>query len=310
VPVRNRAFRLVLGLWLVLCAAGSWGTSIALSVEGHAVPYSLFSLFKGPGESVRLELLGSEVDQIQLYLDGKAHGDRDGSAWVLNAPEQSGLYTLQLNHARSNERKRINLFVGHPADELTEGYLNGYRVGAAPAPNPRYPRRYAKPEYLYEVTEQNIDTRLSPHFTLRQFVCKQKSGYPKYVVLQPSLLVLLERLLAEVRSSGIAIDTFGVISGYRTPYYNKRIGNVPTSRHVYGDAFDFFVDVDGDGLMDDLNRDGQRNRADVDWLFSLIDNFSRKSENALLTGGIGRYYRASHHGGFVHVDTRGYRARW
>ena len=96
------AFRLVSGLWLALCAAGSWGTSIALSVEGHAVPYSIFSLFKGPGESVRLELLGSEVDQIQLYLDGKAHGARDGSAWVLNAPEQSGLYSLQLNHARSN----------------------------------------------------------------------------------------------------------------------------------------------------------------------------------------------------------------
>jgi hypothetical protein len=155
-----------------------------------------------------------------------------------------------------------------------------------------------------------MDTRLSPHFTLRQCVCKQVSGYPKFVVLQPSLLVLLERLLAEVRASGVAIDTFGVISGYRTPYYNKRIGNVPTSRHVYGDAFDFFVDGDGDGLMDDLNRDGQRNRADVDWLFSLIENFSRKSDNALLVGGIGRYYRASHHGGFIHVDTRGYRARW
>ena len=274
------------------------------------MPYSIFSLFKGPGESVRLELLGSEVDQIQLYLDGKAHGARDGSAWVLNAPEQSGLYSLQLNHARSNERKRINLFVGHPADKLSDGYLNGYRIGSAPQPNPHYPRRYAAPEYFYEVTAQNIDTRLSPHFTLRQFLCKQKSGYPKYVVLQPSLLLLLERLLAEVRSSGIAIDTFGVISGYRTPYYNKRIGNVPTSRHVYGDAYDFFVDVDGDGLMDDLNGDGQRNRADVDWLFSLIENFSRKSENALLTGGIGRYYRASHHGGFIHIDTRGYRARW
>ncbi|MEP5321070.1 D-Ala-D-Ala carboxypeptidase family metallohydrolase [Marinobacter alexandrii] len=228
----------------------------------------------------------------------------------MNAPLKPGLYNLQLNHARSDERRRINLFVGHPVSEMSNGYLNGYRIGAAPQPNPRYPKRYAKPEYWFEVTEQNIDTRLSPHFTLRQFVCKQASDYPKYVVLQPSLLVLLERLLAEVQSSGVAIETFGVISGYRTPYYNKRIGNVPTSRHVYGDAFDFYVDADGDGLMDDLNGDGQRNRADVDWLFSLVDRLSKKSENALLTGGIGRYYRASHHGGFLHVDTRGYRARW
>ncbi|MEP0201823.1 MAG: D-Ala-D-Ala carboxypeptidase family metallohydrolase [Halioglobus sp.] len=300
----------VLFIGLLLSSVGSWANSIALSIDGHMLPYSVFSLFKGPGQLVRLELLGSEVDQIQLYLDGKAHGSREGSAWVMNAPLQPGLYSLQLNHARSNERKRINLFVGHPVSEISGGHLNGYKIGTAPQPNPRYPRRYAKPEYWYEVTEQNIDTRLSPHFTLRQFVCKQVSGYPKYVVLQPSLLVLLERLLAEVQSSGVAIETFGVISGYRTPYYNKRIGNVPTSRHVYGDAFDFYIDADGDGLMDDLNGDGERNRADVDWLFLLIERFSQKSENALLTGGIGRYYRASHHGGFVHVDTRGYRARW
>lgn len=301
---------IVLSVGLLVSSVSSWATSIALSIDGNTVPYTIFSVFKGPGQLVRLDLLGSEADQIQLYLDGTAHGSREGSAWVMKAPSEPGLYSLQLNHARSNERRRINLFVGHPVSEMSDGYLNGYRIGPAPQPHPRYPRRYAKPEYWYEVTEQNIDTQLSPHFTLRQFVCKQVSGYPKYVVLQPSLLVLLERLLAEVQSTGVAIDTFGVISGYRTPYYNKRIGNVPTSRHVYGDAFDFYVDANGDGLMDDLNGDGQRNRADVDWLYSLIDRVSQKSENALLTGGIGRYYRASHHGGFVHIDTRGYRARW
>jgi len=306
--------RLVL-LWVVLVglflsSAGSLASSIVLSIDGYTLPYKVFSLFKGPGQLVRLELLGSEFDQKQLYLNGTAHGRREGSSWVLSAPLQPGLYTLQLNHTRSAERKRINLFVGHSSSEISDGYLNGYRIGAAPQPNPRYPLRYAKPEYVFEVTAKNIDTRLSPHFTLRQFVCKQASDYPKYVVLQSSILVLLEGLLAEVQASGFPIDTFGVISGYRTPYYNKRIGNVPTSRHVYGDAFDFFVDADGDGLMDDLNRDGVRNRADVDWLFSFIEDFSQRSENALLTGGIGRYYSASHHGGFLHVDTRGYRARW
>lgn len=151
---------------------------------------------------------------------------------------------------------------------------------------------------------------VSPHFTLGQFLCKQESQYPKYIVLQESLLILLEALLGAVREAGYPVATFGVISGYRTPYYNKRIGNVANSRHVYGDAMDFFVDVDGDGLMDDLNGDGRKNREDIDLLYEIVEAFLRRPENKVLVGGVGRYYQSAHHGGFIHVDSRGYRARW
>jgi hypothetical protein len=51
-----------------------------------------------------------------------------------------------------------------------------------------------------------------------------------------------------------------VMSGFRTPRYNKSGGNTGgranLSRHMYGDASDIFVDNDGNGTMDDLNRDG------------------------------------------------------
>ena len=143
-----------------------------------------------------------------------------------------------------------------------------------------------------------------------QFLCKQESDFPKFVVMNEALLLLLETILAEVRLRGFAVDTLGIISGYRTPYYNRRIGNVANSRHVYGDALDFYIDQDGDGRMDDLNGDGARTRADVDLLFNLVEDVKAKTENALLVGGVGRYYQTSRHGGFVHVDTRGYRARW
>lgn len=106
------------------------------------------------------------------------------------------------------------------------------------------------------------------------------------------------------------VKTFGVISGYRTPFYNKKIGNVANSRHTYGDAMDFFIDADGDGRMDDLNKDGRHNKQDVDLLYQIVDSFKRRSGNAHLVGGVGRYYKTSNHGGFIHVDTRGYRARW
>lgn len=196
------------------------------------------------------------------------------------------------------------------SSEVVDGYLNAYRIGTPPPLNTKYPLLYQRPQTFFEVTSENIDLMVSPHFTLGQFLCKQESEFPKYLVLQEPLLELLEGLVEAVKVAGYPVKTFGVISGYRTPYYNKRIGNVANSRHIYGDAMDFFVDVDGDGRMDDLNGDGQHNREDVDILYKIVVDFKARPENTALVGGVGRYYQTSHHGGFIHVDTRGYKARW
>ena len=194
--------------------------------------------------------------------------------------------------------------------EIKGGYLKNYRIGDPPTGSEKHPELYRQPQFYIEVTPRNIKTPVSPHFTLGQFLCKQKSAYPKFVVLQPRLLELLEGLLGAVQEAGYPAATFGVISGYRTPHYNKKIGNVPSSRHVYGDAMDLFVDVDGDGRMDDLNKDGKHNRQDVDILYNIVEAYKRRPEDAHLVGGVGRYYKTSSHGGFIHVDARGYKARW
>lgn len=199
---------------------------------------------------------------------------------------------------------------GRPASEVVGGTLNGYRIGDPPPGSNKHPQLYVEPRSFIEVTSGNMNKQVSPHFNLGQFLCKQEAGFPKYVVLQERILVLLEGLIGAVQQAGYPVETFGVISGYRTPYYNKRIGNVPNSRHTYGDAMDFFIDLDNDGRMDDLNRDGQHNRADVDILYEIVKVFKRLPKNADLAGGVGRYYKTSNHGGFIHVDTRGYKARW
>jgi hypothetical protein len=303
---RNR--QLVAAL-LLLWASGAWAEALSMGVRGYLVQQEVFSLFAEPGEEIRLELASYDTDKLQLQLDGQAYGVAGEGYWVLTAPERAGLYQLQLEHGETHARSQVNLFIGHsvPAGEEE---LNGYRTGPPPPGHNKYPDFYPQPQLYFEVTADNVDTRLSEHFTLRQFLCKQESDYPKYVILKESLLVLLEGLVQAVQQAGYPVDTFGVISGYRTPYYNKRIGNVPNSRHVYGDAMDLFVDMDEDGKMDDLNGDGQNNRADVDLLYKIVESFKQQPGNRLLVGGVGRYYKASHHGGFVHMDARGFRARW
>jgi hypothetical protein len=45
-------------------------------------------------------------------------------------------------------------------------------------------------------------------------------------------------------------------------------------------------------------------------LLAEIDReYMARSENAMLVGGVGRQGKTNRHGGFVHVDTRGYTAR-
>ena len=47
-------------------------------------------------------------------------------------------------------------------------------------------------------------------------------------------------ILQKVNERGYRCDTFHIMSGYRTPYYNGAIGNVRYSRHVWGGAADIF----------------------------------------------------------------------
>ena len=292
----------------VLLAIPSLAEPLQLGVRGHQVRQPLFSLFMQPGESLRITHPYGDA-RVRLTLSGQPFGNAAAGGWLLTAPETPGVYPLAVTHVGNGALTRLNLFVAVPASRMEGEYLNGYRIGSYPPPR-RNRSNYEPPRGFFEVTADNADTRVSPHFTLQQFLCKQEAAYPKYVVIRESLLVLLEGLLEDVKARGYDVDTFGVISGYRTPWYNRKIGNVPYSRHVYGDAMDIFIDVDGDGLMDDISRDGMRNRKDIERFFDIVETFTAQPKNVQLIGGIGRYGKTSRHGGFVHMDTRGYRARW
>lgn len=303
--------RLCLLLPVLLAAAPpAPADPLPYSVRGQAISFADFSVFASPGEVLTLGLSGHDARRSRLYLDGVAYGARDEDRWTLTVPREPGLYGVELLEPATGRRSRLKLFVGVPGTELVDQSLHGYRIGPPPPTHARYPRRYAAPEHYFEVSEELLDVRVSPSFTLGQFLCKQESGFPKYLVLRESLLVALEGVVSELRREGVEVDTLGVISGYRTPHYNRMIGNVPNSRHVYGDAFDFFVDRDNDGRMDDLDGNGRSDNGDVDYLHALVERFLARPEAGQLAGGLGKYYSTNYHHGFVHVDTRGYRARW
>jgi hypothetical protein len=132
------------------------------------------------------------------------------------------------------------------------------------------------------------------------------------MILDARLLATLEQLLEMVNAHGYRARTFSIMSGYRTPYYNRAIGNRTTySRHLWGDAADIFIDEEPhDGNMDDLNQDGVIDTHDADVIYQLIENASEPRLQKILMGGLARYRETSSHGPFIHVDARGSNVRW
>jgi uncharacterized protein YcbK (DUF882 family) len=204
-----------------------------------------------------------------------------------------------------------------PTSTRRNGRIGLYYIGSWPSERGRGRKsaktNYAPPTGFIEVTRENQATQVSDHFQLRDFLTHdQQNVWPKYLVLEARLLDKLELVLADLERQGIRTGGARVMSGFRTPQYNSGGGNTAgraeMSRHMYGDASDIFIDNDGNGVMDDLNRDGRVNIADARVILVAVERVER--EHPALVGGAGVYTAGPGHGPFIHIDTRGYRARW
>jgi uncharacterized protein YcbK (DUF882 family) len=208
-----------------------------------------------------------------------------------------------------------------PRDTKRNGKVGLYYVGNWPgekggrvnAPGKAPPDRYQPPSGFIEVTKANADTRVSEHFRLRDFLTHdQPNVWPKYLVLQMRNVDKLELVLSDLAQRGIDVSGVKVMSGFRSPQYNEGGGNTAgrasLSRHMYGDAADIFIDSNHDGVMDDLNHDGKITIADSRVVQQAVDRV--EAAHPELVGGAGVYPAESGHGPFIHIDSRGYRARW
>ena len=296
-----------LGLSFVAMAQTPYKTSFAIRIKGEESNYTIFSVFVMPGERLTLS------STAPLRLTGPDIGIREETtmAWQLTCPPEPGAYKLTLRHD-NGEVATLNVLVLTPITDMEGEYLGKYRIGNYPTTPLRGNPIYLPPKGLFMLTDDLLSLKLTPHFTLKQFQCKQgEDRYPKYLLVRERLLLKLEYLLEVAQEEGYDIETFGFISGYRTPHYNQAIGNVKYSRHVYGGAADIIIDQNRDGNMDDLNQDGKVDENDVRLFYNLVERQVKKERYAAqFIGGLGFYKRNNRHHGFIHVDVRGTAARW
>ena len=124
--------------------------------------------------------------------------------------------------------------------------------------------------------------KITGHFNLDEFKCKDGTGVPEELQgYTMALATCLERIRAEFDKP------IQIISGYRTPEYNKKCGGAKHSQHVKGKAAD--LRINGVSVAD---------------FASTIERLI--NDGAIIQGGIGTYPSQN----FVHYDIRGNRARW
>lgn len=308
-------------LVLILISSFSFNTAafsaeyanFSIVYKDHKITLKTFSIFVMPREGIEIYI--AEEDRNTEYLielNGKSFESDKSFKW--QAPFKSGYYPVKIkkkNKSGPASEIKLNVFVLHPFSEKKGEYLDGFRIGYYPNIPEAKKAYYKKPDGFLKIEESLLDLNLTPHFKMSQFTTKQSTNFPQYIVLKESLLFKLEYFLEEVNKAGYQAETFGIISIYRSPYFNKKLGNNSDfSRHLFGDAADIYIDNSGDNWMDDLNGDGCVTIADAEILSDLAINFDKKRRFSHLQGGVSSYKGNGFRGPFIHIDTRGFHVEW
>ncbi|HCO44666.1 D-Ala-D-Ala carboxypeptidase family metallohydrolase [Immundisolibacter sp.] len=286
--------------------SGDVGFTVAWAGERSRLP--LNPLLARPGEALELRVVDGAGAHFALDAGAGTVQRLASQHWRWTAPGKPGGYTLEIRRG-DGAAMRFTALVAMPRQALRGGALNGYLIGDYP----QHPGRlavYQPPRDFVEINERTADLPLTPSLTLGQFVCKQKARGPRYVALRERLPLALEAALERFARAGIAASGLTVMSGFRTPHYNRRLGSSRFSRHQWGDAADVFIDEDGDGVMDDLDGNGRHDRGDAELLVQILEAAQADPQWQRFTGGLSAYSPNAYHGAFVHLDTRGFKARW
>jgi len=265
---------------------------------------------QAPGQAVASDTLPTGA--MATFSSGEAAVESNAG---MKAPARTGIWSLAIAvGAAIKPIANFSVITLKPASAKEKGRIGLYYIGNWPSARGRIASpKYDAPSGFIEVTKSTQNTALSDHFRLRDFFPHdQASVWPKYIVVDMKLVDKLELVLADLESRGIPSKGVRVLSAFRTPQYNSGVGDTKgragLSRHMYGDAADIFIDNDGNGSMDDLNRDGKVNIGDARVLLAAVNRV--EAAHPSLIGGCGVYSGTSAHGPFTHIDTRGNPARW
>lgn len=279
-----------------------------------------------PGQNLEARVDSPLADaRVTVLKNGQPH--RADSVLHFTAPEKPGAFFIPLVLSADGAEKERELCVvvpfrgiGKRADKGYELNADGQRIGHYRLPDHSgnakvraNPDSYQPPVWWFRIDDHNRGFEIMPGLTAGELVVPSEDTglphtdivpvhYPMWRTIRTLRQALRERL-------DIPPTALKLISMFRAPPYNRSVGSNAFGRHIYGDAFDFYIDLEGGGKASDLNRDGKRDRRDAYVIVALIEDL--QAEGKIPMGGIGVYNSPSgDHEVTMHLDLRGHRATW
>ena len=179
--------------------------------------------------------------------------------------------------------------------DLDERYLAWSR-----SDEPKY-RKILRGSVYREIKREDFYRRIAGNFRIRDFVCRDSvyrrclfdADHKFYWLIDQELLYAVIELQKELDRRGFSRHSFRIRNGHRHPRKNEAVNGAGLSRHINGQAIDMVIgDVDGDGAY---------SSEDKDIILEIVDKAVIGDR-----GGVGRYPGSR----TVHIDVRGFRARW
>ncbi len=280
-----------------------------------------------PGESLQVTAeAAGQPGRLAVIKDGQII--REDAVLNFTAPEKPGAFYISLAAVAGGQNRRGEICVLVPHKATARRTNQGWLVRVDDSPIGEYrqasasgnakvkdnPDSYQPPAWWMRITDMNASFEVAPGVTADDLVAPSEDTGLKHTDIVPvcyPMWTAITALRDGLTARGIPGSALRVISGFRTPPYNRSIGSNAFGRHVYGDAFDFYINLaGGDNIKAaDLNRDGKLDRRDAYPIVAIIEDL--QAEGKLPMGGIGVYNTiGGDHEVSMHLDVRGHRATW
>lgn len=336
------AFSFSAALWAGEPGASADGEGIFILWNGLKIRADGAAVLVRPGTAHAFLFTGrgGGLDAYALGCEGAGDCRVEGPTVYWQAPSVPGNYWLTVkvalesnggpagsdvpdrdrpvpDHGNLTHKQTLKLacLVGYPSSLIENGYLNGFELGLYPdTSGMRTPELYRAPDYFFHLEYDVLGLWISEHIKLEDLAYDRRAPLPQYSALDYELVKKLEVLLAELKSRGLPARYHYIGSGFISPKSNRaRVRRnraaATLSRHMYGGAIDFVIDQDsGDGVMDDMNRDGIIDVRDALFVRDIITELEQ--EGRVKTGGVGVYSPPQNSRIQMHMDVRGFPSRW
>ena len=206
------------------------------------------------------------------------------------------IYDLRHHNPTVTSKAEVDRILSGFRRVLPEDLPAGYLRQSGMQSNPSY-----RPKSFYLVERKDLHRCIAGRNRLRQVVSRDMryhstvfhSGRKIYLGINRGIIHRFIELQQVLRDKGYDPDAVRINSGRRTPAHNRIVGGAKGSRHQRGDALDLRIG--------DVDRNGWTDRRDKEIVLHILDGRIIGSR-----GGLGLYPGMQ----TVHMDLRGYRARW